>query len=59
MCDQFQWEATTPKIASNEGGKRKTRKSKGGRGCGKRNSTTRVKAKSGRKSGNARRVNRK
>lgn len=59
MCDQFQWEATTPKIASNEGGKRKTRKSKKGKSKSKRNSTTQVRAKSGRNSGLTRRVNRK
>lgn len=59
MCDQFQWEATTPKIASNEGGKRKTRKSKKGRVNKKRNSNKRVRAKSGRNCGNSRRVNRK
>ncbi len=58
MCDQFQWEASTPKIATNDGGKRKTRKSKKGKGKGKRNSTAR-RAKSARNSGITRRVHRK
>ena len=31
MCDKFQWEATTPKIASSTGGRRKTRRAAGKR----------------------------
>ena len=31
MCDAFQWEASTPKIASTTGGRRKTRRAAGKR----------------------------
>ena len=49
MCDQFQWEASTPKIATNDGGKRKTRKNKMARSKTKQHSKKR-RDKSGRKS---------